>query len=288
MTEETKKRYVFVISRCISSISASITLLTLRCILYVYFPPETSNYYLYATVIISNDISFYALQGSYIGMAVLLYIGVIKSVYFSNSLTLRKIYILAVSNWILAAVISFPSGAFQTATYIPGPIQCGSQHCSPVVGLINFLIVSFYFLLTVLILSFVFICLSFHIYQSKKLGSYTSSQTLHHARIRLGWTLFAIIIISLAEGIPAAFILGLKADSVLNTCNNFYQADRLVTVTIFTSIDSIVWSMVLILDPLASIFFDIKILEKVKRHVNRSKVYYARFLNSMSSNENSQ
>ncbi|PIC42131.1 hypothetical protein B9Z55_009305 [Caenorhabditis nigoni] len=240
MSYETRKRYVFVISRCVSSISAALTLLILRCILYVYFPPETSSYWLYVIVIVADNISFYSLQGSYIGMAILLYIGVIHPVYFSRRLILRKIYILAVSNVILAILISVPLGAFQTATYIPGPIQCESQHCAPVVGLINFIIVSLAFSATILILLFVFICLSFHIHQSKKLGSYTSSQTLHHARIRLGWTLTAIIVISLAEGIPSSFLIGLKADSVLNTCNNFYQADRLVQITVFTSIDSII------------------------------------------------
>ncbi|KAF1762360.1 hypothetical protein GCK72_010622 [Caenorhabditis remanei] len=135
--DETKKRYIFVISRCISSISAAVTLLILRCILYVYFPPETSNYYLYAIVIIADDISFYSLQGSYIGMATLLYIGVIHPVYFSTRLTLRKIKIFAGINVIIAALISFPCGALQTATYVPGPVECGSQHCGPIVGLIN-------------------------------------------------------------------------------------------------------------------------------------------------------
>ncbi|EGT39776.1 hypothetical protein CAEBREN_32613 [Caenorhabditis brenneri] len=65
INSETKKRYVFVINRCIASISAAITLLILRCVLYVYFPPETSSYYLYAVVIISNDIAFYSLQGEF-------------------------------------------------------------------------------------------------------------------------------------------------------------------------------------------------------------------------------
>ncbi|PIC42130.1 hypothetical protein B9Z55_009305 [Caenorhabditis nigoni] len=285
MSYETRKRYVFVISRCVSSISAALTLLILRCILYVYFPPETSSYWLYVIVIVADNISFYSLQGSYIGMAILLYIGVIHPVYFSRRLILRKIYILAVSNVILAILISVPLGAFQTATYIPGPIQCESQHCAPVVGLINFIIVSLAFSATILILLFVFICLSFHIHQSKKLGSYTSSQTLHHARIRLGWTLTAIIVISLAEGIPSSFLIGLKADSVLNTCNNFYQADRLVQITVFTSIDSIIWANVLILDPLASIIFDRNIMNKVTHHINRSQVYYAKFLESVSSND---
>ncbi|EGT39808.1 hypothetical protein CAEBREN_21425 [Caenorhabditis brenneri] len=220
-------------------------------------------------------------------MAVLLYIGVLYPVYFSNNLSLRSINILAFSNWFIAALISFPTGLFQAATYVPGSIQCGSQHCSPVVGFINFTLVSIYFFLTILILSFVFIRLSFYIHQSKKFGSYASSQTLHHARIRLGWTLTAITVISLAEGIPSAFLIGLQADSVLNTCNNFYQADRLVKVTIFTSISSIVWALVLSLDPVASIFFDERILNKVKKHVNRSKLYYAKFLNSVSSSSES-
>lgn len=67
MSHSTQKRYVFVVSRCVSSISAALTLLILRCILYVYFPPGStkSNYFLYAVVVIVNDISFYSLQGIY-------------------------------------------------------------------------------------------------------------------------------------------------------------------------------------------------------------------------------
>lgn len=70
-------------------------------------------------------------------MAVLLYIGVIHPVYFSTHLRLRKIYIFAILNWILAVVVSVPTGLFQTAGYVPGPIKCDSQVCSPIVGLIN-------------------------------------------------------------------------------------------------------------------------------------------------------
>ncbi|CCD61508.2 G-protein coupled receptors family 1 profile domain-containing protein [Caenorhabditis elegans] len=283
MSHSTQKRYVFVVSRCVSSISAALTLLILRCILYVYFPPGStkSNYFLYAVVVIVNDISFYSLQGSYIGMAVLLYIGVIHPVYFSTHLRLRKIYIFAILNWILAVVVSVPTGLFQTAGYVPGPIKCDSQVCSPIVGLINFIIVSFAFLITIIILSFVFICLSFHIRKAKKLGSYTSSQTLHHARGRLGWTLTAIIVISLAEGIPESLLIGLKADNALNTCNNFYQADRLVDATIFTSMNSIVWALVLILDPLASTLFDEKVLSETKKQLKMCKKYYAKVLETL-------
>lgn len=64
MSSEVRKRYVFLLSRCISSISAAITLLILRCILYVYLPPgSTSCFYLYAFVMITDNISFYSLQG---------------------------------------------------------------------------------------------------------------------------------------------------------------------------------------------------------------------------------
>ncbi|CAI2348148.1 unnamed protein product [Caenorhabditis sp. 36 PRJEB53466] len=278
MDEEHQKRYVFVLSRCISSISAAATLLVLRCVLYVYFPPGTSSYYLYVLVVIADDISFYSLQGAYIEMALLVYVAVIHPMYFSARLTLRKIYLLAIANWVLATVISVPTGLFQTATYVSGPIKCDSQVCGPLVGLINYIIVSIAFFTTILILSFVLIALSCHIHRAKRVDSYTSSQTLHNARSRLAWTLFAITFISLAEGIPSSFLLGLKADNVLSTCTNFYQADKLINVTIFTSLDSIVWAIVLLIDPVANIILDKEVSSEFVKQVNQAKVYFAKFL----------
>ncbi|CAI5446472.1 unnamed protein product [Caenorhabditis angaria] len=276
MTQRSQKRYVFVLSRLFSSIIAVFVLVVLRCILFVWFAPTAAGFWIMVFLVTLNDFSFYSLMGSYIGMAFIIYLGVCHPWYYENDVELRHIFYMAIGNVVTSLTVSIPTAFFAAGSYAMGPVKCDSDLCASILSWINFILTSFSFGITISILSYVLCLLFYYEYKARRIIGMSG---LAHAKSKVGWTLFAICLIAFGEGIPSAFLLSVNADNVLSTCRNFYEADKLVIPTILSCLCTLIWSVVLLIDPFVSIISDDLVVREIQSQINWTRLLYAKLLN---------
>ncbi|CAI5446475.1 unnamed protein product [Caenorhabditis angaria] len=243
--ESIKKSYAFIISRCISSIFAIFAII-LMFFLRIY--TKNSNYYLVFLIILVDDMSFYSLLGSYVNMSILIYFASIYPMYYSQNISLRRIYHLIAINWTISIFISILSSLFQASTFsINGPIKCDEKTCGPIVDFITYLIILISFSITILTMLFVLVNL---IWRHKNLGNQKEAVK------RLFCTLVIFTIFALTEAIPSTFLIGQVYNNIPSNCQNFYNSQALITSAIWTSLQTLAWSIALCADPLLGICFD--------------------------------
>ncbi|PIC42268.1 hypothetical protein B9Z55_009399 [Caenorhabditis nigoni] len=225
MQDGTKKKYIFLITRCIAGLLASCAWLLIQCIYLRFIAPTSGNFPYYV-------------------LALALYIG---------------------STYVLLGMI--PLATLQAAIPIPtASVKCTGQSCAPLIILINMILVSGSLVITIISLSFVLISLKRHRKQFKKLDT-VSNLSLNSALRLLSWTLFAVILISVAEIIPFVFMEYKKHQRPTSGCQWFNHASRLISEASFALIESSIWSVALIIDPLTNVILDTTVSNQATNQV---------------------
>ncbi|EGT39873.1 hypothetical protein CAEBREN_12132 [Caenorhabditis brenneri] len=206
MQNDSKKKYIFLITRCTAGLLLVVAWLLIQCIYLRFIAPTEDNFPYYVLALTLNIGSTYVLLGSYVGMAGILYLGVLNPIAFNQLLSLRVVYSAVGIVFLVSIVISIPLAMFQAAIAIPThSMKCTDASCAPLITLINFVFVTGSLVITAVALSFVLISLLRHRKEFKKLD--TVSNTSLNSGIRLlKWTLFAVVLVSAAEIIPFIFM----------------------------------------------------------------------------------
>ncbi|KAF1762358.1 hypothetical protein GCK72_010620 [Caenorhabditis remanei] len=265
MEEESKKRYIFLLTRCLSCICMVFSMILTTSVFEQILTPSSSNFFIYAPLAIASTTCMFGLLGSYVGLALLLYIGVMYPMIFKTQISLRLVYLMVSSIYLVSLLISIPIGIFQAAIQSPGGlINCTQKTCVPWVNLIEFIISGICLVFTIAILFFVFISLVRHNQKLKRTDTLSSSaSSMKRVRRRLGWAIIAVIFISAAQIIPYLYLLDVAPHDV-DTCNGFYRSNKFMGEVIAGFAESLVWIFVFLFDPIANIFCDKKMSEKVK------------------------
>ncbi|NP_001338831.1 G-protein coupled receptors family 1 profile domain-containing protein [Caenorhabditis elegans] len=270
LDNETRKHYVFVLSRFLSSILVIISLLVLESTLFSESLSPTFAYYAVAFSI--YDFSMDTLFFSYIMISLITYFGVVHYNFYRRHVSLRSLYIILISMWTFSLAIAIPLGLYEAASNSQGPIKCDLSYCGKVVEWITFSIACISLAITASLTGFAVISLHWYNYKSKTNGVDVPKVTTR-ARIRLTWTFFALIVICLIELLPFGLVIG-NDKSSLQGCDSFYNANELLVQSIISSVETLVGSLVFLTDPLINIFFDKNISKMVKLQITylRSKL----------------
>ncbi|PIC42118.1 hypothetical protein B9Z55_009298 [Caenorhabditis nigoni] len=267
MEAESKKRYIFLVTRCLSCIFMVIAMILSTAVFEELLKPNPANFFLYAVLNIVSNTSMFGLLGSYAGLAFLLYIGVMYPMLFKSLITLRFVYIMVFLIYFASFLISIPTGIFQAAIQSPGIISCNLKTCVPWVNLVEFIVTGVCLVFTIAVLFFVFISLVRHNRKLKRSDTLSSSaSSMKRVRRRLGWAIIAVIFISAAQIIPYVYLLDVAPHDV-KSCDGFYKANKFVGEVIAGFVESLVWIFVFLLDPIMNIFCDKKMSEKVNGQV---------------------
>ncbi|KAF1762351.1 hypothetical protein GCK72_010613 [Caenorhabditis remanei] len=255
LQNNSKKKYIFLITRCIAGLLAVTAWLLLQCVYLRSMTPNTGDSAGYVLALSLYIGSTYVLLGSYVGMAGVLYLGVMNPVGFNQHLTLRLTYIAVCVIFIFALILSIPLAILQAAIAIPISIKCRDKTCAPVVTLINFILVSGSLIITTITLSFVLISLLNHRNAFKRLDTMSNASLNSGIRLLI-WTLFVVILITIAEIIPFTFMEIRRSEGTITGCYWFYHAGKVIVEAIFALIESSIWSVALIVDPLTNLILD--------------------------------
>ncbi|EGT39814.1 hypothetical protein CAEBREN_17644 [Caenorhabditis brenneri] len=266
MNDTTKKQYIFVLSRGMSSLSAAFVMLLMRGLQII-----SPGFFILMLFFAIEDVSFYTLLGSYVGSAILLYLATVRPVFYSLRVSVRTVYGCAAANVIGSIVISVIAAVFQAAEQSQGPFQCGA-HCQHVITIVMVSITMTAFTIPIITLSFVLVTLCLHGRRHESIGSFSSdSSVFKSARTRLAWTLFTFTLISLSEAMPTFYLVRLNINSDMTECVNFYQADHLIYPAIMSSFQTLAWAVALVVDPLCGLLFDPRIRKVSVRHISHLK-----------------
>ncbi|CAR99296.1 Protein CBG25845 [Caenorhabditis briggsae] len=258
MQDGTKKKYIFLITRCIAGLLTSCAWLLIQCIYLRFIAPTSGNFPYYVLALALYIGSTYVLLGSYVGMAAILYLGVLNPIAFNQYLKLRTVYIAVCVIFLTAIVLSIPLATLQAAIAIPtASVKCTDK---------SLILVSGSLLITIISSSFVLISLKRHRKQFKKLDT-VSNTSLNSALRLLSWTLFAEILISVAEIIPFVFMEYKKHQRSTSGCYWFNHASRVVSEASFALIESSIWSIALIIDPLTNVILDTTVSKKATSQI---------------------
>ncbi|CAO4369160.1 unnamed protein product [Caenorhabditis nigoni] len=159
--------------------------------------------------------------------------------------------------------LQIPLAIFQASIAIPVSIKCTDKSCNPLVTLIHFFLVTGSLLITNIILSFVLISLLRHRKVFMKLDT-ESNASLNSAIRLLAWTLFAVILISIGEVIPFVFMEIRRHAGTITGCYWFYHASEIISEASFALIESSIWSVALIMDPLINVILDKTVSRQAK------------------------
>ncbi|EGT39894.1 hypothetical protein CAEBREN_03708 [Caenorhabditis brenneri] len=133
---KTRKHYVFVLSRSLSSILAVFCLLVLEITL---FTNEVSpSFTFYAVSFSFYNFSMDSLLLSYIMISLVTYFGVVHSSFYRNRITLKALYFILGAIWVLSLCLAVPLSLYQAASNVPGPIECDQKYCAKVVEWITY------------------------------------------------------------------------------------------------------------------------------------------------------
>lgn len=267
MKDDSKKKYVFLITRCISGLLLVVAWLLIQCIYLRFIAPSQDNLPYYVLALALNIGSTYVLLGSYVGMAGILYLGVLNPIAFNQHLTLRIVYIAVCIIFVISIFISIPLAIFQALMTVPtSSMSCTDTACAPLITLINFVLVFGSLITTTLTLTFVLISLCRHRKEFKKLDT-TSNTSLNSAVRLLKFTLFAVLLLVAAEVIPFVISETKKKHSVVTGCYYFYHSGKVIQYAVFALTESSIWSIALIIDPLINIIFDRTVSKKATDQV---------------------
>ncbi|CCD61506.1 Putative G-protein coupled receptor B0244.5 [Caenorhabditis elegans] len=272
MNDTTKKQYIFVVSRGISSLSASSIMMVLRLLKML-----STSFTVYFLFFLIDDLSFYSLLGSYVGSTLLLYLATVRPIFYSIQISVRIVYKFALVNVLLAVVLAVTTAIFQAAEVSDGFFHCDVQHCQPIINIAMFVIIATSFLIPIITLTFVLVTLCFQKSRTQSIGNFTVDNSVYKsARTRLAWTLFTFTLISLTEMIPSSFLVNLRVEDTITICVNFYQADHLFIPAIMNSFQTLAWGIALIVDPLCALLFDPRIRKVWVEHVSRLSIIIGR------------
>ncbi|EGT39795.1 hypothetical protein CAEBREN_04042 [Caenorhabditis brenneri] len=287
MENESKKRYVFLVTRCLSCIFMVLSMILSVSVFEVLLTPSASNFFLFAILNIISTTAMFGLLGSYVGLAMLLYLGVMYPILFKTLITLRFVYTFVFLIYFFALLFSIPIGLFQAASQSPGFIQCDTKTCAPWVNLIEcklrvgeefsknlkipVVVSAICLVFTIAILFFVFISLVRHNRKLERSNTLSSSaSSMQRVRRRLGWAIIAVTCITVAQIIPYVYLINVDPHDV-ESCNGFYKADKFMREVIAGLLESLVWIFVFLVDPIANIICDKRVSERVKSQFGRLK-----------------
>ncbi|CAP28693.2 Protein CBG09098 [Caenorhabditis briggsae] len=265
MKDNSKKKYIFLITRCVAGLLAASAWLLIQCIYLRFIAPTPGNFPYYVLALALNIGSTYGLLGSYVGMAGILYLGVLNPISFTQHLSLRVVYIAVSLIVSVSIALSIPLAIFQAAISIPvSGIKCSKETCAPLIATLNFILVFGSIVFAFITLSFVLISLIRHQKQFNKLDT-TSNTSLTSAIRLLSWTLFTVLLVLFAEVIPFVFMEEKKIRGTKPPCYWFDHSDVIISQVSWALVEASLWSIAMIVDPFTNIILDRNVSKQAKK-----------------------
>ncbi|PIC42278.1 hypothetical protein B9Z55_009405 [Caenorhabditis nigoni] len=240
MTDRAKKKYVFILSRAISSTMSTISIFLLPTMIFL----THFNFWVIAFFIIFEMLSFLSFLGGIAGTTLTIYVAVVHPVYYQREMSLRKCVTILLVFWICAVIVAV--------------VVC----------------ISIAFILCLGTQFFVIFSLWRHERKSKKRGDYSSHQkamTGVKRKLFGGFFVFGTMaIFEIASAIMLVNSVG-SQDQDSDACDMLESSGSRLQFVISCVILTLLWTIGLFFDPIFTLTFDPLFSETVTRHYSIMK-----------------
>ncbi|KAL6727062.1 hypothetical protein Aduo_008977 [Ancylostoma duodenale] len=274
--ESARKRYLFLISRSLSTIMALI-------LFYVVIICWKSDGFAYASAMIFllfGGLNFLSITGTYIALSILLYTAIVHPFYYQSEITIKHCYALIASIWLCSAIASICVGLWGATLFYPdsSPVHCTFRGCQKPLAIIIVigLSISYGSVLCVYAALIVRLQLRLHRSNSSLTGGIKSDRNderqLSHVRAmnRLGMNMvtFAVgtvpILIVCIVALVNLRSLSSLGEGEKSPCKTYLNSRLFVQVEILAATAAIVWLIAMILDPIINTVADRKIMSMLR------------------------
>uniref|UniRef100_A0A1I7TB34 G_PROTEIN_RECEP_F1_2 domain-containing protein n=1 Tax=Caenorhabditis tropicalis TaxID=1561998 RepID=A0A1I7TB34_9PELO len=286
MNDRSKKKYVFILSRAISSTMSIVSIFLLPIILFL----THFNFWIIALFIIFEMLSFLSLLGGIAGTTLTIYVAVVHPVYYTREMSLRKCVFLLFLLWFCAISVAIFCGIVEAAFIGEyAPFLCDYSNCAEPVLIFAIVCISIGFILCLGTQSFVIFSLWRHEKKSKKRGDYSSTQkALTGIKRKLFGGFFVFGTMAVFEIASAIMLVnnikkqnqgrgneeeygGRGGISDVDPCDMLAASGSRLQFVIYCVILTLLWTIGLFFDPIFTLSFDPLFTETVTRHYSIMK-----------------
>ncbi|CAL2036223.1 unnamed protein product [Caenorhabditis brenneri] len=269
MNERSKKKYVFILSRAISSTMSIISIFLLPTMIFL----THFNFWVIALFIIFEMLSFLSLLGGIAGTTLTIYVAVVHPVYYTREMSLRKCVAILFLFWTSAIIVAIGCGIVEAAFMGKyAPFLCDYSSCAEPVLIFGIVCISVAFTLCLGTQSFVIFSLWRHERRSKQRGDFSSTQkAMSGIKRKLFGGFFAFGTMAIFEIASAIMLVNSvsKQDQDYNPCDMLEASGSRLQFVISCVVLTLLWTIGLFFDPIFTLTFDPLFSETVTRH----KVY---------------
>ncbi|ULT99602.1 hypothetical protein L3Y34_000713 [Caenorhabditis briggsae] len=271
MNDRAKKKYVFILSRAISSTMSTISIFLLPTMIFL----THFNFWVIAFFIIFEMLSFLSFLGGIAGTTLTIYVAVVHPVYYQREMSLRKCVTILLVFWSCAVIVAVGCGIVEAAfvgKYTP--FLCDYSSCAEPVLIFGIVCISIAFILCLGTQFFVIFSLWRHERKSKKRGDYSSHQkamTGVKKKLFGGFFVFGTMaIFEIASAIMLVNSVG-SQDQDSDACDMLESSGSRLQFVISCVILTLLWTIGLFFDPIFTLTFDPLFSETVTRHYSIMK-----------------
>ncbi|XGW15485.1 hypothetical protein V3C99_001170 [Haemonchus contortus] len=274
--ESARKRYLFLISRSLSTIMALV-------LLYVVIICWKLGEFVYSSAMIFlllGGLNFLSITGTYIALTVLLYTAIVHPFFYQARIFVKHCYVIIVLIWACSTMASLCVGLWGATLFYPesAPVHCSYRGCQKPLAIIIVIGLSISYATVLGLYALLLIRLHIRLHRCKVVinGSNKSRPTVErqmtHIRAmnRLGMNMATFAVGSIPILIVSIVaMVNLRSLSTLgegekSPCKTYRNAHLFVEVEVLASTAAIVWLVAMILDPIINTVADRKILAMLR------------------------
>ncbi|CAI2348149.1 unnamed protein product [Caenorhabditis sp. 36 PRJEB53466] len=267
MDDRVKKRYVFLISRALSSTMSIISIVLLP----VAILATDYNFWFMAFFIIFDMLSFLSFLGGIVGTTVTIYVVVVHPTYYRRELSYHKCVILVIVFWVCSVIVAVGCGTVQAAFMGKNsPFECDYHTCEKPVLFFAITCISVALVFSLGIQSFVIFSLFRHEKKSKERGDFSSTtraMTGVKRRLISGFFVFGMMaVFEITSAVMLVQCVFSVTDEFTSLCDILSSSRYRLEVVIFSAILTLLWGIGLFFDPIFTIMFDPIFSRQFSRH----------------------
>ncbi|KAK6742824.1 hypothetical protein RB195_010222 [Necator americanus] len=274
--ESARKRYLFLISRTLSTIMALL-------LLYVVIICWKASGFSYASVMIFlllGGLNFLSITGTYIALSILLYTAIVHPFYYHSELTIKHCYVLIALISLFSTIASTCVGLWGATLFYPdsAPVSCTFRGCQKPLAILIVIGLSMSYGSVLGIYAALIIRLQIRLRRSRisldrtTKSDHNDERQLTHMRAmnRLGMNMvtFAVgsvpILIVCIVAMVNLRSLSSLGEGEKSPCKTYLNSRLFVQVEILAATAAIVWLLAMIFDPIINTVADRKIMAMLR------------------------
>jgi hypothetical protein len=280
-----KKRYIFLMSRSISTVLAQIFFY----IVLIAWKTESFDYNTAALFLFVGAMSFLILTGVYVAMTTLLYIAICHPLYYKTKITMARCIAINATIWTVSVGFSIVVGLYTATLFYADTarVKCTFNDCQFPLSVVIVIILCICFFTVLVFYVGMFLRMRWRNSKFQKQESTNENRRLSlernmHAMRRLSLNLVTftiskgpIVIVSIVAlaNLRHLSVLGLGFKS---PCKSFEHGELYFQVELMASIVAIIWLLGMLSDPIISMLTDPFILRVLRRWLKKGQHFIRR------------